>query len=441
MASQPTAPVRGSNQRPVSRRTPARTPDTIPKLQCCGPRRVARVKLNGIHVYFGRYGTPEASLAYDRAIEAWIANGRSWPPPAREVETVEQLGDRFAQWARSYYAKAGKLTSSALQIEHALALLYRSGAARTASGEPLDAEDFGPRELQQFRAWLCLTPGQPYNRRTINNYTAAVAAMFRWGASESLVVHGRWRDLQAVKGLRRGRSPGPGIPPPREGGRVDPVPDQVLAATLEHAGPMLRAMVQLQLLTGMRPTEVLGLRPRNLVPTVDPRVMAYQVPGDSNKLDHHDIERTVYIGPRGMAILRPWLNRLAPDAFVFSPRASLEIFNAARRQSRRAPGAHWPSHSREARAARKPAPVKPAAPAGDRYSTDSYRRAIARAAERAGVEAWGPGRLRHNAASYITEHEKVEVAQLLLGHRHITTTMRYVQVPDRRAVKAALKHG
>lgn len=430
----------------------------IPVLQCHGPRRQARVKLSGIDIYLGDYGTPHAQAAYEQAIGAWLSNGRRWRPAAPGPATVEDLANRFLAFAADYYKKNGRETPSAAQARRAISLLYRAGLAQ---GRP---EEFGPSMLTRFQRWLCAHPTGRFSRRTVNTYAGVVVQMFRWGAAEELLEAATWHALQAVRPLRKGRAPAAGIPAPREARRVKSVPEEVLAQTLSHAPPMLRAMMELQLATGMRPTELVGLRASNLSATLEPGVFAYHVPADFNKVDHRDIERTVYIGPRGMAVLRQWLAS-NPDGFVFSPRAARKTFDESRRAARKSP--RWPSHSSEARAARRKAPARPPALPGDRYSTASYGRAISSAClkafphptlaslreeeltheQLADLKAWnkshrwGPNRLRHNAASYITEHEKVEVAQLLLGHRHIETTMRYVQVDDRRAVSAALKHG
>jgi len=434
----------------------------VPVPTCWGPDRRARVRLNGHDVYLGTYGTLEARQRYDEVIALWIDNGRRWPVPQGLMMRVEQLADLYIEWARAYYVKHGRPTTTVHLIIRAMELLYRAGLGQVRAG------DFTPVHLKQFQRYLAGHPQQLYARSTINEYARYVRAMFKWAVGEGQLPGYRWEDLAAVSSLRKGRSPGPGLPPPRDDGPVDPVPDQDLAATLPHCGPVIRAMIDLQLLTGMRPSEVVALRGCHLTPTIVEGVVSYRVPADVNKLDHHDIERTVYIGPKGMAILRDWLPD-DPDAFVFSPAEARAAFDQARRAARVCDGAHWPSHSPEARRKRKaklkanPSPL--ATEPGEHYTTNSYRKAIHRACDRAfphptlaaledltpdqaaalerwrSDHRWSPNQLRHNAATYITEHEKVEVAQLILGHTSLATTMRYVKVRDQRAVLAMLKHG
>lgn len=78
---------------------------------------------------------------------------------------------------------------------------------------------------------------------------------------------------------------------------------------------------------------------------------------------------------------------------------------------------------------------------GERYSTDSYRRAITRACEAAGVPAWGPNQLRHTAATEIAERLTLDSARVVLGHHDIKTTMRYAKPREKKAIKAVKRIG
>lgn len=71
--------------------------------------------------------------------------------------------------------------------------------------------------------------------------------------------------------------------------------------------------------------------------------------------------------------------------------------------------------------------LSPLRRASARYTTDSYARAIKRAALRAGVEHWSPNRLRHTAATEIRAHFGLEQAQAVLGHSAARTTEIYAE--------------
>ena len=71
----------------------------------------------------------------------------------------------------------------------------------------------------------------------------------------------------------------------------------------------------------------------------------------------------------------------------------------------------------------------------DQYTTASYRRAIARGCERAGVPHWHPHQLRHNAATRIRKEFGIDGAQAVLGHRHLRVTETYAELATDKATK------
>jgi integrase len=173
-------------------------------------------------------------------------------------------------------------------------------------------------------------------------------------------------------------------------------------------------------------------------------VLAYVVPPEGYKLDHLEGEageegRVVYIGPKAREVLDPLLIGLEPAEYVFSPARAVAAQNEARSATRKTPvyGKQSPDQRRKA----KRAQWAPRRLPGERYITTSYRRAITKACKRAGVSAWNPNQLRHAAATYIAEHESLDAAQVVLGHRSIKTTLRYAPVRERKAIDAAKRRG
>ena len=113
--------------------------------------------------------------------------------------------------------------------------------------------------------------------------------------------------------------------------------------------------------------------------------------------------------------------------------------------------------------------------AGDRYTTDAYRRAITRAcdqalqpppplarrddeteakwqkrlteAQRADLDAWRkahrwhPHQLRHDAATELRKEFGIEAARIILGHRSATITEVYAEKDEQQAVAAMVKIG
>ena len=79
--------------------------------------------------------------------------------------------------------------------------------------------------------------------------------------------------------------------------------------------------------------------------------------------------------------------------------------------------------------------------AGDKYTVDSYRKAIRKACEEAGVPVWHPHQLRHNAATNLRREFGIEVARAVLGHRSAAVTELYAEMDGKLAANVMLKIG
>jgi len=213
--------------------------------------------------------------------------------------TVAAVVRKYMDHCRGYYLKPdGRPTGEAEKIELALRYLIQHCPS-------LPAEQFGPLMLKAVRqemieADLC--------RAQINKRVGQIKRMFRWAVEEQLVPPSIWHGLQAVMGLKRGRSGA------RESEPVKPVPEAWVRKTMEFLPPTVAAMVELQMLTGMRPGEVCILRPCDIDMTG--KIWLYR-PAE-HKTAIHGHQRVVPIGPRGQEVLRPFLGR-SLDAYCFAP--------------------------------------------------------------------------------------------------------------------------
>ena len=165
-----------------------------------------------------------------------------------------------------------------------------------------------------------------------------------------------------------------------------------------YVSRQVEAIIDLQLLTGARPGELVGLRPMDLDRSGD--VWACR-PAD-HKTAHHGHERVIHFGPRAQRILAGFLDR-APHKPLFSP-AEAEQERAAKASAHR-------------RADQQPTPRKTKRVIGETYTTASYRRAIERGCRKAEVPTWHPHQLRHNAASTLRREHGIDIAQTILGHQ------------------------
>lgn len=359
--------------------------------------------------------------------------------PRLRVETVGQLATAYLRWAASYYVKRGAPTATVAVAARAIAYLR---LARLTAFAPTE---FGPMRLAAFQGYLCglvtaENPRRPQRQRltrtTMNEYVRSIVAMFKWGASREAYPESVWLALRTVKPLARHRAPDVGVPPPREGRKRRPPPPGAVEAALPYMPTPVRSMVELEALSACRPGEICAMRAGDLRPTADPQVLAYDVRPESNKVDHHEIVRTVYLGPKAVALLTPWLAGLEPEDYVFSPRRVEYLRNAARRAARTTP--LWPSHTtavRRRRRGQRPARW------GECYTVDSYRRAVERSCDYAGVPRWTPGQLRHSGASHFANREDLLTARAILGHTDVRTTMNYVVADDAKVLAAVRREG
>ncbi len=259
--------------------------------------------------------------------------------------------------------------------------------------------------------------------------------MFRWAVENELVPVAVHQALTAVDGLRKGRTAAREKPP------VGPVPDERVDATLPHLPPVVADMVRVQRLTGMRPQEVVGMRPDD-IDRSDPECWVYKP--SRHKGEHHGRDRVVFLGPKSREILAGYLAECGAGP-LFSPRRSESQRNSERREGRRTP--LWPSHTRRGRKAR------PGRVPGESYTRDSYRRAIARACDRAfphptlakvadgdlsesqraeldawrKAHRWHPHQLRHSCATEIRRRFGLEASQVILGHAELGVTQVYAE--------------
>lgn len=421
---------------------PRRRKGSVPTLQHHKPSNRARVWINGRTHWLGKWGSPEASLAYDRLIAEYLANGRvdvqaepqqAEPAPVvnesveqiiPEALTVAELAAAYLEHCRIYYRTPdGKITSTygnALQAVRAL--------------RPFDdtvAANFGPRKLGMIRDSEAAS-GRP--RVGCNALIKSVRRLFQWGESQELVPRGTYNSLKTVEPLRQGRTTAPELPP------VKPVDDSVVEATLPYLSEIVADMVRLQRLTGARPGEVCGLRPVD----VDRSGSIWQWRPPAHKTSWRDKDRVISIGPRAQRILGRYLLR-DESAYCFSPAEAEKRRNAERRLNRKSPL----TPSQRARKPKRKGKRRPR----DHYDTASYRHAITRAIKDLNddlkkqnpqanpVDDWAPNQLRHTAATEIRKKFGLEAAQVILGHSTADITQVYAERNQALAAKVIRQIG
>jgi integrase len=388
-------------------------------------------------ILLGEYGTSQSRREYARIIAEWEANGNHLPEKmsAGASFTVNELILAFWRYAeQSYRRPDGSPSRELLDYKYSLRLLKELYGAT-------HAVDFGPLALQviqqeMIKSDLC--------RGVINQRIGRIRRVFKWGVANQHVPAQVLQALQAVSGLRRGRSAA------RETESVKPVPEIFVEAALPFMRPPVAAMVRLQLLTGMRPGEVVVMRTIDLDQAG--KVWLYTPGSDRGPCGEHKTawrghRRLIAIGPRGQAILRPFL-KTDLFAFLFSPAETMAALRSEQRANRKTPIQPSQQDRRKRRPKKRP---------GERYTVRSYGQAIKMGCRKADIKAhqedrnipaehvvipgWHPNQLRHTKATEIRREAGLDAARVVLGHRSPQITETYAEIDVNKAAEVMARLG
>jgi integrase len=387
-----------------------RLTQSIPKYRKHRASGQAVVTLSGVDHYLGPHGTKASKLEYDRVITEWLANGRQTLRGPNGVSVAELLAG-YWQHAKRYYWKNGEATDTLSHVKVALRFLKTSYSHTQAA-------DFGPLAFKAVRGKMV---NAGHSRGYINRQMGHIVRLFKWGVENEMVPASVHQALATVSGLRKGRTEAPDHAP------VQPVPEADIQATLPKLPEVAADMVRFQRLTGCRPDEVCIVKPCDVDRSNDVWVFR----PESHKTEHQGRERTIHIGPKAQAILSPYLLREA-DGYAFSPIDSERKRRAEQRARRKTKVQPSQVDRSKAKTEHKP---------GGRYTTGSYRRAIHRACDRAGIDRWSPNRLRHSAGTEIRKQFGLEAAQVTLGHAQADITQIYAERDAELAREVARKIG
>ncbi len=397
----------------------------------------AVVSLSGVDFYLGRHGTKASRRKYEALIAEWLANDRR-PPDKGDgpvLLSVIEVVAAYWRFCKRYYRKPNGSPSSELDwVKGAL------GPVKRLYGRT-PAVEFGPSKLKAVRQTM-IEAGLA--RSTINHRISRVRAMFKWAVEQEMVEPSVIHALQAVANLKRGRSDAKETEP------VRPVPDEHVDAIREHVPPPVWACVQLQRLTGMRSGEVTSMRGCDLDMTG--ALWSYE-PAD-HKMSYRGRPRKVFLGAKAQQIIRPFL-KADLAAVLFSPADAEAARNTERRRNRNTP--LWPSHVKAQKRKRKASPRRVL---GDRYTKDSYGRAIQRGCDLAfpppdeikndpellkgwrKEHRWHSHQLRHSAGAKIRKEFGLEAARCMLGHKLAAVTESYASdLDEAKAAEIAVKIG
>ena len=261
----------------------------------------ARTIVNGRHIYLGKFGSTESRQQYARILaEAALPAGVPAPQVASDAQRllVSELLVAYLKFAETYYSNEGRPTKEFRGMVDAV------GPLNDLYGDT-QADEFGPLKLKAVREHVVT---QGLCRTETNKRIGRIKRVFKWAVSEELTSSNVHEALSTVTGLKFGRTSA------RESEPVKPVDGDTVELTLPYVTPQIAAMIRLQLLTGMRPGEVIRMRPCDIDTSSD--VWIYAPAGHKGRWRGHN--RTIPLGPHAQVEIEPLMKR-EETTFLFSP--------------------------------------------------------------------------------------------------------------------------
>jgi integrase len=380
----------------------------------------------------GKYGSDQSKQEYERLLCQLRANGGKLPSDAaRKDFTVAELVLKYMEHASTYYVDpvSKEPTTEQSAIREAVrplvrmygdsligefdSLLLESVQTAMATDATLTEEERQKKTKRNRPIGLA--------RTTINRHIDRIKRIMRWGCVKKIVPPHNLVNIEAVQGLRQGRSIA------RETEIVKPVDPEIVEQTLPFMAPVPADMVRLMLLSGCRVGELCQLRGCELDRSGTEWVFA----PDRHKTAHRGLIRNIVFGPQAMLILRKYL-KADPGAYLFSPAEQDRIIKEQKRAARKS--RVQPSQLDRSRPNPKHKP-------GECYDPQGVNRAIRRGCEKAGVAPWHTHQLRHSAALNILREFGPEAARSALGHRTLNMTLHYAGIDLAKAKEVAKRIG
>lgn len=377
----------------------SRPRNTLPKL-CETRDGRAFTKVDGVYYSLGRAGSSDAQKRYaeilarhaDGTLKKIASKTSKAEAPSDGLAVAELLVQYVSRELSRFSAAEQRCQLSAMKI------LRQKFGLRPVT-------DFGPLK---FRVVQDAMVNAGWSRSFINRQMKRLRSIFKWGVSWELVPQTLMDSLRTVSSLKPGTSDAPESKPRRA------IPEADLQAVRALLCERHRDLVDLMLLTGCRPGELLGLT----TGMIDRSADIWRADLVCHKTAHKGKARTLFFNKTAQAILRKYL-KVDSAARVFPLRGDT-FSNAIKSACEVAYG--MPAHLRK--------PGRQLTP---------QQRAEAKAWRRQHV--WTPHWLRHTVATRLADEVGTEAAQRLLGHSTTAMTLHYSRTAEKQAIEAAKRLG
>lgn len=358
--------------------------------------------------------------------DAWMLTWRNRPdlqhPTGPDAEyTIARLCGQYLRHASRTFRKKGKPTSHVWNVRMAMRELRDAHG-----GEPSAA--FDAPKLATLRDSMIYTTGQDGKdkvraAKTVNGRLSIIQAAFIWAREKGRVPAAVVADVISVVRIKKGRTDA------KPSKAVKSIGISFVDDVVRFMPEVVADMVRLLSYTGLRPHEICEMRTCDIEAGGD----VWLFRPSSHKLEHLEDEgETIrFLGPQAQGVVRRYL-KLNREAYMFSPREAEAQRKVQKRKDRMTP--LYPSHLAKIK-------LDASDRLGDRYTTESFRRAIHYACKKAGAAKWNPGQLRHTVATRLRKRYGIEDASVHLGHKHLSTTEIYAEKDAQRAMQIAKEAG
>lgn len=347
----------------------------LPKYRHRKDRDVGFVEVGKKHFHFpGKFNSPESLAAYNAYIDDYIQRheDKSSRKP-RCMMLILELCVAYLDHAKTYYRRADGRPGTEYGVMKVVVAVLKEVAGETY------VRDFGPLMLKKVRKAMVK---KKWTRTSINKHVNRIRRIFKWGVENEIVDGAVLYRLRHVQPLRADE---PGVVEREPVGPVDP---QLVKETLPLVNPVVRSMIELQSITGMRSENICLMRPRE----IDRSGEVWLYRPRNHKTKYRGKKLIVALGPKAQAILKPYLNR-NPEDYVFKPTEGCQ---------------------------------RPTKQMNSHYRPASYRRSIWYAIDsvnkkrkkkgQSEMGMWHPHQLRHNVGTQIRDTYGIEACQAVLGH-------------------------
>ena len=365
-------------------------------------------RILGRTYYLGAYGSEESKREFQVLVAESLTNPH-FGIEKKRISVAEGVVS-YLKYAESYYS-AGTEYVGMRDACKPLIELYPH----------LHLTDFG---IPQYKTCRDFWVKRGCSRQYVNKQAKRLLRLAKWWVAEGLADPSMHQGLKCVEPLKLGRCDCP------EAERILPVSDSDVDATIPYLPMILQDAVRLQRLLGCRPGELVSLT-RSMV---DTQGEVWVIALDHHKTAWRGHTRKIFVGPKGQAILKKYMATSKSNECIFSPKVAVEQRKDIAEANRKTPLSCGNRRGSNRKSNPKKSP-------GDRYTTQSYGKAIKSACKLAKIEVWSPNQLRHAAATALRESDGIESASLVLGHKSLDVTQVYAEKSEQKAIELAKKHG